>query len=89
MIDLFEEVRGLELHERLATGERGRFTPAELLTAATATGTPPWAGDGGGRIAAGAAADLVVVDTDTRSAPPASTPDQILYAATARRRPTT
>ena len=28
MIDLFEELRGLEMHERLVTGERGRFTPA-------------------------------------------------------------
>ena len=36
VIDLLEEARALELHERLATGERGRFTPAELLAALTA-----------------------------------------------------
>ena len=45
MIDMFEELRGLELHERLATGQRGRFTPAELITAAgLRPATPPWAG---------------------------------------------
>ena len=31
VIDPFEEVRGLEMHERLASNERGRFTPDELL----------------------------------------------------------
>ena len=35
VIDLFEEARALEMHERLATGERGRFRPAELLAALT------------------------------------------------------
>ena len=48
VIDMFEELRGLELHERLATGQRGRFTPAELITAAPPPATPPWAGPAAG-----------------------------------------
>ncbi len=36
VIDPFEELRGLEMHERLATGQRGRFSPAELVAAAGA-----------------------------------------------------
>ena len=38
VIDPFEELRGLEMHERLATGERGRFTPGELIMIASAAG---------------------------------------------------
>ena len=38
VIDLFEEMRAVELDERLATQERGHWTAAELLAAATATG---------------------------------------------------
>ena len=82
VIDPFEEIRGLELHERLTTGQRGRFTPAELLTAATATGHTALGWDGGGRIAAGAAADLVIIDpSSVRTA--GSEPAQIHYSATA------
>lgn len=33
--DLMEEARALEMHERLTTGERGRFTQTELLAALT------------------------------------------------------
>lgn len=82
VIDVFEELRGLELHERLSTGQRGRFTPAELLTTATATGHTALDWDGGGRLAVGAPADLVIVDaTSVRTA--GSRPDQIHYSATA------
>ena len=38
VIDLFEEMRAVELDERLATRRRGHWTAAELLAAATATG---------------------------------------------------
>ena len=57
--DPFEEVRGLESHERLLTGRRGRFTQAQLLDALTdhvALGIPD-----AGRLAVGARADLVAV----------------------------
>jgi formiminoglutamate deiminase len=80
VIDPFEEMRGLEMHERLSTHERGRFTPTELITAATATGHDALGWPGGGRIAAGAPADLVIIDpASTRTA--GAVPAQILYAA--------
>ncbi len=80
VVDLIEEARALEMHERLASGERGRLTPADLLAAITAhaaLGRPD-----AGRLAAGAPADLVAVRTDSvRTA--GCAPAQILLAATA------
>ncbi len=63
MIDLFEEARALEMHERLATGQRGRFTPAQLVTALTGHHALGWPDVG--RIAPGLRADLVAVRLDT------------------------
>jgi len=82
VVDPFEELRGLEAHERLRTGERGRFTPEELITAASWSGYRSLGWPNGGRLEAGAPADLVLVASDTvRTA--GSRPDQIGYAATA------
>ena len=82
VVDPFEELRGLEMHERLRTTCRGRFTPAELLAAATRAGYTSLGWAGGGVIAAGAPADFVVVRTDTvRTA--GADPAQIAFAATA------
>jgi cytosine/adenosine deaminase-related metal-dependent hydrolase len=78
--DPFEEARGLEMHERLASGERGRFTPGELLDAAcghTAVGWPD-----AGHLEPGARADLVAVRLDTPRTAGAD-PAQVLLAATA------
>lgn len=61
VIDPFEEARGVEFGERLRTHERGRFTTAELFTAATAAGHRALGWDDGGTIAPGARADLVTV----------------------------
>lgn len=65
VIDPFEELRGLEMHERLASGERGRFSSSELVEAATHAGYASLGWPEGGRIADGALADFVVVRTDT------------------------
>lgn len=82
VIDLLEEVRGLETHQRLVSHERGRFSPAELVHAATVAGHAALGWPDGGRLAVGAPADLVAVRTDTvRTA--GCRPEQILYAATA------
>lgn len=82
VIDMFEEVRGLESHERLQSNQRGRFTPAELVDAASVTGYRSLGWHGGGRLAAGAPADFVIIDAASiRTA--GSRPAQIHYAATA------
>jgi cytosine/adenosine deaminase-related metal-dependent hydrolase len=78
--DPFAEARGLEMHERLASGERGRFTPADLLdalTAHSALGRPD-----AGRLAVGARADLVAVRLDTPRTAGAD-PAQVVLAASA------
>jgi formiminoglutamate deiminase len=81
VIDPFAELRGLELHERLASGERGRFASAELIMIASESGYRS-IGWEGGRIEPGAPADFVVVRADSVRTTGAR-PDQICYAATA------
>jgi formiminoglutamate deiminase len=54
VVDLFEEARTVELHQRLATGRRGLHRPADLLAAAT----------GGAALRAGDPADFCAVDLD-------------------------
>ncbi|MBB5787733.1 formimidoylglutamate deiminase [Jiangella mangrovi] len=82
VVDLLLEARLLEHHERLRTGERGTFTPATLVTALTEAGHASLGWNGNGRIAPGAAADLVAVRTDTvRTA--GADPGQLVLAATA------
>ncbi len=60
VVDAFEETRALELNERLSSEQRGRFTAAELLAAATDHGAIGW--DEVGELAEGAGADFVTVD---------------------------
>jgi formiminoglutamate deiminase len=62
VVDLFEEMRAVELDERLASQERGHWSAAELLCAATYDGHRSL-GLPGGRIEPGAPADLVTLDT--------------------------
>jgi formiminoglutamate deiminase len=80
VIDPWEEARALELHNRLAAGTRGRFAPAELRNAGAAHDAIGWPEVG--RLAPGAAADLVAVDLDSvRTA--GIDPDGVLFAASA------
>jgi cytosine/adenosine deaminase-related metal-dependent hydrolase len=86
VIDLFEEARGVELDERLATGDRGRHRAADLLRAATSGGADALGWPDTGRLEPGARADLVTVRLD--SVRLAGTPsDQVVgslvFAATA------
>jgi formiminoglutamate deiminase len=81
VIDPFEEVRGLDMHERLASNERGRFTADELLRAATVDGHRSLGWQDAGVVADGAVADFVVVRTDTVNTAGAKA-GQILYCAT-------
>ena len=66
VIDPFEEMRAVELDERLATQRRGHWTAADLLAAATTDGHASLGFPDAGRIEVGARADLVVLDTATR-----------------------
>jgi len=78
MLDFFEEARALEMHERLASQERGHFTPDELLRAAAAHDSLGWTD--AGRIEVGARADLVTVRLDSpRTA--GIEPQGVLFAA--------
>ena len=79
--DVLAEARGVEEHERLATGRRGAFGPAELVAAATrhaALGRPD-----AGRLAPGAPADLVAVRLDTVRTAGADPAQAVLVAGAA------
>jgi formiminoglutamate deiminase len=80
--DLLAEAQLLEAHERLITGERGRFRPAELVEALTVAGHRALGRPDAGRIAPGQCADLVAVRTDSpRTA--GCIPEQLVLAAAA------
>lgn len=82
VVDLFEEARGVELHERLATQRRGHFAAGELLRAAGSAGHAACGWPDAGTIAVGARADLVAVRLDTpRTA--GVDPAGVVFAATA------
>ncbi|MGH8824427.1 MAG: formimidoylglutamate deiminase [Jiangellaceae bacterium] len=81
VVDLLEEARAMEMHERLASRRRGRFTPTELVTALTSAGHSALGWPEAGRIATGSPCDLVAIRLDTpRTAGVA--PEQIVMAAT-------
>jgi cytosine/adenosine deaminase-related metal-dependent hydrolase len=82
VVDMFEEARALELHERLKTQMRGHFTAEQLLAAATAAGHRALGWPDAGRIEVGALADLVAVDlASVRTA--GTDPAAIAFTATA------
>ena len=86
VIDLFEETRAVELHERLASGVRGAFDVASLAAMATANGHACLGWPEAGRIAPGALADLVTVRLDGVRLAGARADDSIaavVFAATA------
>jgi formiminoglutamate deiminase len=81
VVDPLLELRGLEAGERLASGRRGRFTPAALWTAGTAAGYASL-GLGSAGLAVGDPLDLVDLDTaSTRTV--GSLPQQLPLTATA------
>jgi formiminoglutamate deiminase len=82
VVDLFEEARAVEMHERLASQRRGRFTGEALVTMMTTDGHAALGWPEAGRIAAGAIADLVAVRTESvRTA--GARPQQLVLAAAA------
>jgi formiminoglutamate deiminase len=86
VIDLFEEARAVELDERLASGERGRHSAAELLRAASTGGHTCLGWPDAGRMEAGARADLVTVALDgvrLAGTRPGNALEAVVFAATA------
>jgi cytosine/adenosine deaminase-related metal-dependent hydrolase len=84
VIDLFEEMRAVELDERLAARQRGLWSSGELLQAATVTGQHSLGFEDAGRIAVGQRADLVTVAVDTpRTAGTGADENTAVFAATA------
>jgi cytosine/adenosine deaminase-related metal-dependent hydrolase len=84
VIDPFEEMRAIEMHERLSSHERGVFETRDLIAAAASNGYESIGWAGGGRIAVGAPADLVCVSPgSTRLAgyDPALAGDAIVFAS--------
>lgn len=64
VLDALRETQGLEAGERLRSGQRGRFSPAELITSLTEGGArslelPV------GELAVGKACDFIAIDTQT------------------------
>ncbi|MBK9474806.1 MAG: formimidoylglutamate deiminase [Tetrasphaera sp.] len=81
VIDPFEEVRGIEMHERLKSLERGRFGIGELVDMATTHGYQSLGWCDGGQLREGWLADFVTIRLDSpRTA--GCGPEQIAYAAT-------
>jgi formiminoglutamate deiminase len=78
--DLLGEARLLEADERLTTGERGRFRPAELIEALAVAGHRALGWPDAGRIAPGQRADLVAVRSDSPRTAGAA-PGQLVMAA--------
>jgi formiminoglutamate deiminase len=86
VIEPLEEARAVELDERLATGVRGRHGARDLLAAATRGGYESLGWAGGGVIAPGAPADLVVARLDgvrLVGVPPAERIGALVFAGAA------
>jgi len=84
VVDLFEEMRAVELDQRLASQERGHWSASELLKAATVDGHRSIGFDDAGVIAVGVRADLVALRLDSvRTAGTGGTVETAVFAASA------
>lgn len=82
MVDMLAESRGLEMHERLRSGQRGRFSVTELVEILAFNGHAALGWPDGGRIAVGALCDLAAIRLDSlRTA--GALPDQVPLVAAA------
>jgi cytosine/adenosine deaminase-related metal-dependent hydrolase len=64
VIDPFEEIRGVEMHARLAAGRRGIISAQTLLEVATTSGSRSLGFRSEG-VAVGSPADFIVIDLDS------------------------
>jgi formiminoglutamate deiminase len=65
LIDPFEEMRGIEMNERLVRFERGLHSSESLLEAGTAVGAASLGWNALGTLAAGSLADFITLDPDS------------------------
>jgi formiminoglutamate deiminase len=85
-IDPFEELRAIELNQRLKTLTRGTHQPGELLAVATSNGADSLGWPDAGRLAPGALADFTTVSLDSvrlAGADPALLTAALVFAASA------
>jgi formiminoglutamate deiminase len=85
VIDPFEEMRGIEMHQRLATMKRGTHTPASLLEAGAVHGHASLGWARAGALEVGYLADLVTVsvtDDRLRGSAIETLPSAVVLAAT-------
>ena len=83
VIDIFEELRAIELDERLITGRRGLLAPASLLAAGTSAGAAALGWERHGLVV-GAPADFIAIDLESvrlAGARPADAAAQVVFAA--------
>jgi cytosine/adenosine deaminase-related metal-dependent hydrolase len=84
VVDMSEEMRAVELDERLVTRERGHWQAGRLLDAATVDGHASLGFADAGRLEPGRWADLVTYDVGSvRTAGGGPSEDTIVFAATA------
>ena len=84
VIDLFEEMRAVELDERLVSQQRGHWQAAELVRAATTSGHASLGWDDAGAIAVGQRADMVTVALQSpRTAGTGADEHTVVFAAVA------
>jgi formiminoglutamate deiminase len=86
VIDLLAEARGVELGERLVSGQRGNLRAAELAVAATAAGHACLGWPEAGEIVPGMLADLVTVALDSprlAGTAAATVLESVMFAGTA------
>ncbi|QIK75118.1 formimidoylglutamate deiminase [Nocardioides piscis] len=84
VIDLFEEMRAVELDERLVSQQRGHWQASELVEAATVSGHASLGWADAGSIEVGQRADLVTLDTQSpRTAGTGSDEHTVVFAAVA------
>lgn len=82
IIDPFAEVREMEMHERLVSGERARVPADALVRAATIGGYQSLGWYDGGTIAPGMLADFVTVDLESLRTVGCK-PSQVIFTASA------
>lgn len=63
LTDPFAEATAIEMHQRLATGQREIFTPSEIVSFMSENGYQSLGWDEGGILRVGALADFVTLDT--------------------------